>query len=203
MKEIRTALFVLAAFTLILGVVYPLIVTGIGQLAFPWRANGSLVTVDGHTVGSELIGQTFASPEYFHGRPSPSGYDPMASGASNLGPSNPTLHQDVRDRVNEIRQENDLPAMAFVPSDLVLASGSGLDPEISVEGALLQVPRIAAARGLAPEVVGALVKEMRQGPFLGAFGEPRVNVLRLNLALDERSSDALPEGSSTEPTRPG
>jgi K+-transporting ATPase ATPase C chain len=184
MKEIRTALLVILAFSLLLGVVYPLVVTGIGQLAFRWRANGSLVSAGGHIVGSELLGQSFSSARYFHGRPSPSGYDAMISGASNLGPSNPTLLRSVQERIDHIRLENGLPSTAPIPADLVLASASGLDPDISFEGALLQIDRIAAARGLDVSAVRGLVERMVVAPFLGAFGDRRVNVLRLNLALD-------------------
>ena len=185
MKEIRTAFLVLLVFSLLLGVAYPLFLTGIGQLAFPWRANGSLVSAGGRVVGSELLGQAFSSARYFHGRPSTSDYDAMASGASNLGPSNPALLLVVRDRVERTRLENGLSPGTPIPADLVLASGSGLDPEISLDGALLQAERIAAARGLDPSVVRTLTENMAVGPFLGAFGERRVNVLRLNLALDE------------------
>lgn len=184
MKEVRTALLLIAMLTLLLGVVYPLVVTGIGQLLAPGRANGSFIIVDGRAVGSELIGQAFTAARYFHGRPSTSGYDPMASGASNLGPSNPTLHQTVLGRVEGIRRENRLPSTQPIPADLVLASASGLDPEISLDGALLQVARVAAARGLAEDVVRAVVESKVREPFLGAFGERRVNVLELNLALD-------------------
>jgi potassium-transporting ATPase KdpC subunit len=187
MKEIRTALLVIVVFSLLLGVAYPLLVTGIGQLAFSSRANGSLVSVDGSVVGSELIGQSFVSAGYFHGRPSPSDYNAMASGASNLGPTNAAFLLEVRTRVDRLLHENDLALGTLVPADLVLASASGLDPDISLEGALLQVRRVAAARGLDVAAVRALVQQMTRGPFLGAFGESRVNVLRLNLALDELS----------------
>ena len=146
MKEIRTAFLVLLVLSLLLGVVYPLLVIGIGQLAFPWRANGSLVSVGGHVVGSELLGQSFASAGYFHGRPSFSNYDTMRSGASNLAPSNPALLLEAQERVDRIRSENGLPAGTPIPADLVLASGSGLDPEIILECAMLQVERVAASR---------------------------------------------------------
>lgn len=185
MKEIRTALLVLLVFSLLLGFVYPFLVTGLGQLVSSWRANGSLVTSDGRVVGSELLGQTFSSPRYFHGRPSASDYDAMASGASNLGPTNPALLLAVRSRVESVRLANGLAPGTPIPADLVLESGSGLDPEISVEGALLQVDRVAAARGRDAAAVRDLVEEMVLAPFLAAFGERRVNVLRLNLALDE------------------
>jgi len=184
MKEIRTAFLVILVFSLLLGVVYPLLLTGIGQLVFPWRANGSLVSVGGRVVGSELLGQSFSSARYFHGRPSPSDYDAMASGASNLGPSNRTLLLVVQERVDQIRSKNGLPSGTPIPADLVLSSASGLDPEISIESALLQVDRVATARGLDVAVVRSLVERMVVGPFLAAFGDRRVNVLRLNLALD-------------------
>jgi K+-transporting ATPase ATPase C chain len=185
MKEIRTTFLVILVFSLLLGVVYPLLVTGIGRLLFPSRANGSLISTEGRVVGSELVGQSFVSARYFHGRPSASGYDAMSSGASNLGPTNPDFLLAVRNRVEAIRQENGIPAGVPVPADLVLASASGLDPEVSIESALLQVGRVAAARGLEPGIIRSLVEEMAVGPFLGAFGDRRVNVLRLNLALDE------------------
>jgi len=184
MKEVRTALSVLLVFTLLLGLAYPLLVTGVGQLAFPRRANGSLVVVGDRVIGSALIGQSFTSAGYFHGRPSFSNYDAMASGASNLGPTNPIHLRGVRDRVDAVRRENEVPAGAPIPADLVLASASGLDPEISLEGALLQVGRVAAARGIDAAVVRELVVRRSVGPFLGGFGERRVNVLLLNLALD-------------------
>ncbi len=184
MKEVRTTLLVLLVFTVLLGLAYPLLVTGVGQLAFSRRANGSLIVLEDRVVGSALIGQSFTSARYFHGRPSFSDYDAMASGASNLGPTNPAYLLDVRDRVDAIRREDGLPAGAPVPADLALASGSGLDPEISLEGALLQVGRVAAARGVDVDIVRELVLRRTIGPFLGAFGEHRVNVLLLNLALD-------------------
>jgi K+-transporting ATPase ATPase C chain len=184
MKEIRTAFLVLLVFSLLLGVAYPLFLTGIGQLVFPWRANGSLVSVGGRVVGSELLGQAFSSARYFHGRPSTSDYDAMASGASNLGPSNRALLLVVQERVDHVRLTNGLPSGTPIPADLVLSSASGLDPEISLESALLQVDRVAAARRLDVAVVRSLVERMVVGPFLAAFGDRRVNVLRLNLALD-------------------
>jgi len=187
MKEIRTTIYVVLVLSLLLGILYPLLVTGIGQLAFPWRASGSLVTVSGRVVGSELIGQQFASLRYFHGRPSASDYNALASGASNFGPSNASFLALVRERVAALRTEEGLPDRAAVPADLVLASGSGLDPDISVEGALVQVRRIAETRELDSVVVRNLVERMAVAPFLGAFGERRVNVLRLNLALDALS----------------
>lgn len=187
MKETRTAVYVVLFFSLLLGVFYPLFVTGVGQLIFPWRANGSLVSSAGRVVGSELIGQAFSSPRYFHGRPSASSYDPMSSGASNFGPSNQVFIVAVSARVERVREENGLPEGVPVPADLVLASASGLDPEITLEAALVQVERVAASRGLPADDVRGLVRRMVLAPFLGAFGELRVNVLLLNLALDTLS----------------
>ncbi len=188
MKEIRTAALVLVVSSVLLGVVYPLLVTGIAQLAFPHRASGSLLEVDGRVVGSELIGQSFTSARYIHGRPSAAGYDALASGASNLGPTNPALLDAVGERVRGFRAENGLPPASLVPADAVLASGSGLDPDLGVEAALLQAVRVASARGLDVATVRGLLERMARGPFLGAFGERRVNVLLVNLALDALSS---------------
>jgi K+-transporting ATPase ATPase C chain len=188
MKEIRTAALVLVVSSVLLGVVYPLLVTGIAQLAFPHRASGSLLEVDGRVVGSELIGQSFTSASYIHGRPSAGGYDALASGASNLGPTNPALLDAVGERVRGFRAENGLPPASLVPADAVLASGSGLDPDLGVEAALLQAERVASARGLDVATVRGLLERMARGPFLGAFGERRVNVLLVNLALDALSS---------------
>jgi K+-transporting ATPase ATPase C chain len=185
MKEIRTALLVLLVLSILVGVIYPLLVTGIAQLAFPRRANGSLVLSGGRIVGSELVGQSFSLPQYIHGRPSFSDYDPTRSGGSNLAPTSRVLLDRVLERIDRVRQENGLPQGAPVPADLVLESGSGLDPDISVESALLQVARIARARGVDPEMIETLIRRHARGPFLGAFGERRVNVLRLNIALDE------------------
>jgi potassium-transporting ATPase KdpC subunit len=184
MKEIRTAFLVILVFSLLLGVAYPLLVTGIGQLAFPSRANGSLVSVGGRVVGSELIGQSFTAARYFHGRPSSSDYDAMASGGSNFGPTNPAFLRGVRARVDASLRENGLAPGTPVPADLVLSSASGLDPDISLEGALFQVDRVAAVRGLDAAEVRTLVQQMARGSFIGAFGDSRVNVLQLNLALD-------------------
>jgi len=171
----------------LVGVLYPLAMTGVAQALFPAQANGSLIKRNGAVVGSSLIGQNFTSASYFQPRPSAAGsdgYDPTASGASNLGPSNPVLLQDVADRVKAYRQENNLPADAPVPVDAVTASGSGLDPDISVANADVQAPRVASARGLPLSTVMALVNANTQGRPWGIFGETTVNVLELNLALD-------------------
>jgi K+-transporting ATPase ATPase C chain len=184
MKELKRALIVFGVLVVITGIIYPLTVTGIAQLTMHRRANGSIVVVNGHTVGSELIGQQWASPRYFHGRPSATGYDASTSGGSNLGPSSADLEKNVEERIAQIRAENGLAADTPVPADLVTASASGLDPDISPESALLQVQRIAAARGLAPNTIKHLVDLHTRKPFLGVWGQPRVNVLELNIDLD-------------------
>jgi K+-transporting ATPase ATPase C chain len=175
------------ALTVLLGLAYPLAMTGLAQTLFRSKADGSLVTRNGAVVGSGLIGQGFAAPQYFHPRPSAAGtngYDATASGASNLGPTNPTLEQTVADRAKAYRTENGLAADAPVPVDAVTASGSGLDPSISVANADLQAPRVARARSMTVEQVLTLVKSHTAGRPLGILGEPSVNVLELNLALD-------------------
>jgi potassium-transporting ATPase KdpC subunit len=187
MRNLKTSLLLLGTFTLLLGVIYPLLITGIAAVLFPRQAGGSLVSADGRIVGSSLIGQQFSSPGYFHGRPSECGYDAARSTGLNLGPTNPQLLVRVRALADSIRIENDLPAGAPVPGDLVLASGSGLDPDVSPASALLQVERVARARGLDPAIVRGLVLRHADQPFLGIFGQPRVNVLKLNLALDSMS----------------
>jgi potassium-transporting ATPase KdpC subunit len=186
LAQCRTALISLALFTIITGIVYPAIVTGIAQIAFPHQANGSLIVKDGKTVGSALIGQPFDDPKYFWGRPSatsPFGYNAGASSGSNLSPTNPNLVKAVQERVDALRAadpENKAP----VPVDLVTASGSGLDPHISPAAALYQVPRVARARKMEPAVLRELIERHTEDRWLGVLGEPRVNVLALNLALD-------------------
>jgi len=173
--------------TILLGVIYPLAITGISQILFPHAANGSLVVAaDGKVVGSELIGQNFAKPEYFQPRPSAAGndgYDPTASGGSNYGPTNQKLVDRVSASIAKFRKENP-DFHGPIPADLLTASASGLDPHLSPESAEAQIARVAKARGLAPEQVRSLVDRFTEGPDLGVFGEPRVNVLKLNLALD-------------------
>jgi potassium-transporting ATPase KdpC subunit len=189
-RHLRPALAVLASMTLLTGVLYPAALTGLAQALFPHQANGSLIVVDGQTVGSELIGQPFDDPRYFWGRPSattPYPYDAAASAGSNLGPANPALEEAVQARVEALRRADPDSAEA-VPADLVTASGSGLDPHISPAAAQYQIRRVARARGLSEAVVGELVVKHTEGRWLGVFGEPRVNVLQLNLALD-----ALPQ----------
>jgi potassium-transporting ATPase KdpC subunit len=171
---------------LLLGIGYPLVITGIARLAFPSQAAGSLVQENGRIVGSRLIGQAFSDPKYFWGRPSattPKPYNGVASTGSNLGPLNPALLDQVRANAKSLR-DADAGNMRPIPVDLVSASASGLDPEISLAAAFYQVPRIARARGLGIAQVEALVRAHQQGSLLGFIGEPRVNVLELNLALD-------------------
>lgn len=180
---LRPALAVLAGFTIMVGFAYPAAVTAVAQLAFPAQANGSMITVDGRTVGSTLIGQAFTDPRYFWGRPSAAGdgYDGMASGGSNLGPASRALIERVEATVERLRETN---GDAPIPVDLVTASASGLDPDISPEAAAYQVARVAAARGVAVSVVEDAVARHTDGPLLGFLGRPRVHVLQLNLDLD-------------------
>ena len=180
---LRPALAVLVGLTVVTGLAYPAAVTAVAQVVFPAQANGSMITADGRTVGSTLIGQAFSSPGYFWGRPSAAGdgYDGMASGGSNLGPTSRTLIERVQADVDRLR---DASGAAPIPVDLVTASASGLDPDISPEAAAYQVPRVAAARGLDPADVEAAVARHTDGRLLGFLGEPRVHVLELNLDLD-------------------
>jgi potassium-transporting ATPase KdpC subunit len=195
LREIRPAIVVLVSLTLIGGLAYPLAMTGIAQVIFPYQANGSMIERDGTVVGSALIGQEFTSDKYFHGRPSattapdpkdptktvPAPYNADNSGGSNLGPSNKALIDRVQGDIDTLKKEN---PTASVPIDLVTTSASGLDPDISPEAALFQAPRIAKARNLPEDKIRQLVADNTQGRLFGLLGEPRVNVLQLNLALD-------------------
>jgi K+-transporting ATPase ATPase C chain len=186
-RQLLTGLLMTVCLTVVLGLGYPLVVTGISQVAFHSRANGSVVDSNGTAVGSSLIGQSFSDPKYFKPRPSAAGngYDTTKSGGSNLGPSNPTLTDDVTQRVADYRKLNGLSDDVAVPVDAVTASGSGLDPDISIANARLQAPRVAKVRGLPTDTVQNLVDQHTEGRNLGFLGEPIVNVLELNLALDQ------------------
>jgi potassium-transporting ATPase KdpC subunit len=182
-RVLRPAVTILIALTLITGVAYPLVVTVVAQVAFPHQANGSLIVVDGKTVGSSLIGQTFDDPKYFWGRPSAAGqgYDASNSAGSNLGPTSQSLIDTISQRVDAMRKAN---GGGPVPVDLVTTSASGLDPDISPAAAEYQVARVAKARGMTEDAVRALVAKHTSGPLLWFLGESRVNVLELNLDLD-------------------
>ena len=186
MKDIKPAILMFVAFTIICGGIYPAVVTGIASVAFPKQAAGSFIKDKaGKSVGSSLIGQPFSDPKYFWPRPSAAtdfGYNPMGSGGSNLGPTNPDYLKSVGDRVKALR---DTGISGNVPADLVQASASGLDPHISPQAAKVQIPRVAMARGMSEETVQKLVSSQTEQRQLGFLGEPRVNVLGLNLVLDE------------------
>jgi potassium-transporting ATPase KdpC subunit len=199
LREIRPAIVLVIALTLITGVVYPFAITGIAEVIFPDKAQGSLVERDGKVVGSALIGQQFTGEGYFHGRPSattapdpndstktvPAPYNAANSGASNLGPTSKSLIERIQGDVAKLKQEN---PSAQVPTDLVTTSGSGLDPDITPEAALFQVPRVAKARNLPENQVRQLIAEHTSDRLIGLLGEPRINVLELNLALDRAAA---------------
>jgi K+-transporting ATPase ATPase C chain len=188
MRYLKQAILVFCVFAILCGLIYPLFITALSQLLFPQKANGSIITSSYKTVGSGLIGQQFDSPRYFHARPSATepAYNASGSAGSNLGPSNAQFLEEVKKRVEEVRNANGLPANTPIPADLVLASASGLDPHISVESAMLQVRRIAKERGVSEAEVEGMVQRHIEQPFGGIWGEPRVNILKLNLTLDSQ-----------------
>ncbi len=208
LKQLRPALVSVLAFTIITGFLFPFLITGIAKVAFPHQAGGSLMEANGKVVGSELIGQAFAKPEYFHGRPSSagSGYDAAASSGSNLGPTSAKLLKGIPDDpktkdtdesfagvpqlADAFRKENGMAPNAPVPADAVTRSASGLDPEISPENAALQVARVAKARGIGEDAVSKIVADNTAGRTLGVLGEPRVNVVAVNRALDAAKGTA-------------
>jgi potassium-transporting ATPase KdpC subunit len=189
MTELRISLVVTFLLAVIVSGIYPMLVWGIAQALFPYKANGSLIVRDGKTVGSELIAQNFKDPKYFHPRPSAAGdvgYDATSSGGSNLGPTSKKLIDSVKERVEAYRAENNLPPTVPVPADAVTASASGLDPDVSVKNALIQARRVAKARGISEQAILAKVRAHTEERTLRILGEPRVNVLTLNLSLDAR-----------------
>ncbi len=183
LKELRPAILITIVLTVLTGIAYPLAMTGIAQTLFHHQADGSLIVRDGKVIGSEIIGQNFTKPEYFHPRPSQNMYDGANSGGSNLGPTNPALADRLNKDAAAFRKENP-DFTGPIPADAITTSGSGLDPDISPANAAAQTARVAKARGVAPAAVESLVAANTQGRDLGFLGEPRVNVLKLNLALD-------------------
>jgi potassium-transporting ATPase KdpC subunit len=193
-SELRVSVVTTLSLAVIVCGIYPLVVWGVAQTLFPEKANGSLIVRDGKIIGSELLAQNFTGPNYFHPRPSAAGdvgYDATGSGGSNLGPTSKKLIDSVKERVEAYRAENDLPPTIPVPADAVTASASGLDPHISVKNALIQASRVAKARGISGKGIMAKVQAHTEGRTLGILGEPRVNVLKLNLSLDARSAEKL------------
>ena len=186
LKELWTSIIATVVLCVVVSGVYPVLIWGVGQLLFAHKANGSLMEKDGQIVGSELLAQGFSGAKYFHPGPSAAvtGYDPLNSGGSNLGPTSQKLMDGIKANVAQYRQENGLSTDAAVPADAVTASGSGLDPHISFQNAQLQIPRVAKERGLSEEVVRSEVAKATDKPLLGLGGDPGVNVLSLNLALD-------------------
>ncbi|MCX5852299.1 MAG: potassium-transporting ATPase subunit KdpC [Deltaproteobacteria bacterium] len=191
MLQVKRAVIVFVSFSLLCGLVYPLGITAIAQILFPYQSRGSLLISGNQCIGSELIGQMFTSPKYFHGRPSATdpAYNAGGSAGSNLGPSSAQLLEQVKERIAEMRRENGLSPATPVPADMVLASASGLDPHISMRSAMLQVRRVAGERGLPEAEVELLLRHYVETPLLRMWGQERVNVLRLNMALDTRGNN--------------
>ena len=187
MRHVKQAILGFVIFSLLCGLVYPFLITAVSQYIFPWRSNGSIITSGNQIFGSELIGQKFESPKYFHGRPSATdpAYNASASAGNNFGPSNAKFIREVKKRIEEVRNENGLSSNVPIPADLVLASSSGLDPHISIESAMLQVKRIARERGLPEPEVEKVVNQYIEDRLMGIWGQPRVNVFKLNLAMDK------------------
>ena len=197
LKELWVSIVATVVLCIVVSGIYPVVVWGIAQLLFPYQANGSLVESDGKIVGSALLAQGFSGAKYFHPRPSDAGtgYDPLNSGGSNLGPTSQKLMDTIKANIAQYRQDNGLSDQVAVPADAVTASGSGLDPHISLKNAETQIPRVAKARGVGEDVVRAAVVKATDSPFLGIGGDPGVNVLKLNVALDAASPKAgLAEG---------
>ncbi|MEQ8186840.1 MAG: potassium-transporting ATPase subunit KdpC [Candidatus Eremiobacterota bacterium] len=184
-KQIKTSFLIFIIFSVITGLIYPLSITAVAQIAFPYQAKGSVIKLNGKVIGSELIGQNFSKPEYFHGRPSAVNYDGRTSGGSNFGPVNKKLIDLVDGRIKQIEEENKISSQEKIPADLVLASASGLDPHISPASAMIQVKRVAGARGLSEKAVNDLIKRNTDNQFLG---QQVINVLKLNIDLDKISS---------------
>src|ERR1700733_6464159 len=183
-KEMKTAILITFVLTILTGILYPLAMTGLAQTLFRKQANGSLIERDGKVIGSEIIGQNFTKPEYFHPRPSQNSYDATNSGGSNLGPPNPALADRLKKDAAQFRKDNP-DFTGPIPADAITASGSGLDPEITPANALAQAARVAKARGVSPDTVENLIRSNTRARDLGVLGEPRVNVLNVNLALDQ------------------
>ena len=186
-NETIKALKVFLFFVILTGVVYPLAITAVAQITMPYQANGSLIKQNDKIIGSKLIGQNFDEPEYFYTRPSAVNYDGAGSGASNLGPSNKKLMNKVQDRIKLVREVNNIPANKSIPADMILTSASGLDPHISIQNALLQLPRVAKERNLPEAKIENLIKNSTDPDFIGLWGQRGVNVLKLNLELDKLS----------------
>jgi len=201
MKEFGRSLIMFVVMSLLTGITYPYIITGLSQIEFRRQAQGSLVVSNDRVLGSSLIGQQFSGPAYFHGRPSAleKAYDASNSGGSNSGPANAKFLKEIESRVAKVREENGLPPESPVPADLVLASGSGLDPHISAAAAMLQVKRVARARRMSESGVRILVENQVEGPQFGFLGDDRVNVLLLNMALDElHLKGSIPEAQRAQ-----